>query len=81
MVTGKKNKEVTFEIVQEIATLATNSKGWSKELNYVSWNDGQPKFEIRCWDAEHTKAGKGVTFTEEELSALRYVLNELFEDK
>ena len=41
------DREVTFEIVEEIGVIATHSTGWKKELNLVSWNGGQAKYDIR----------------------------------
>lgn len=66
-----------FEITKHIKTLSTNQKGWSKELNMVSWNEREAKFDIREWDESHEKMGKGVTFTEEEIENLKEALKEL----
>lgn len=59
-----------FEITKHIATLSTNNKGWTKELNMVSWNERAPKYDIREWDPDHLKMGKGVTLSEEEFVEL-----------
>jgi hypothetical protein len=67
--------EIKFEIKETVGTLSEGSKGWNKELNLISWNDKDPKFDIRDWDAEHAKMGKGVTLTTEELKKLRDLLN------
>ena len=64
-----------YEIIEEIGILSENAKGWRKELNLISWNGGAPKYDIREWAPEHEKMGKGVTLTEEELSALKNLLN------
>ncbi len=69
--------EIKFEIQKYIEVLSTSSKGWTKELNLVSWNDKQAKYDIREWDPEHSKMGKGLTFTEDELRKLRDILNEM----
>lgn len=69
--------ERKFNIMQSIACLSPDSKGWTKEINMVSWNDAEPKYDIRAWDATHTRMGKGVTLTREELETLKNVLNEL----
>ena len=59
--------EVKFEIVKAVAVLRpANENGWSRELNLVSWNDREPKVDIRDWNAEHTKMSKGITLTLEE---------------
>lgn len=59
-----------YEIVEEIGVISESSKGWTKELNLISWNGGQPKYDIRDWAPEHQKMGKGITLTREELNQL-----------
>ncbi|QGR83548.1 hypothetical protein FOC36_02750 [Enterococcus gallinarum] len=44
------------------------------ELNLISWNDREPKYDIRDWAPEHEKMGKGVTLSVEELKKLREIL-------
>jgi len=69
--------EIRYEIVQKLAILSTSASGWSKELNLISWNEREPKFDIRDWSADGMKMGKGVTLTLNELIALREVLNSM----
>lgn len=59
--------EIKYEIVQEICVLSESARGWTKELNLVSWNDREPKFDIREWAPEHSRMGKGVTLSKEEM--------------
>ena len=66
--------EIKFEIIAHIGVLNTSPKGWKKELNVVSWNGGQEKYDIRDWSPDHKKMGKGITLTEEELGQLRVLL-------
>lgn len=66
-----------YEIVQHIAILSTDKSGWTKELNFVSYNGALPKYDIRSWDPNHEKMGKGVTLNKEELVQLESVLREL----
>ena len=66
--------DITFEIVEELDVLSTSAKGWTKELNLVSWNGRPPKYDIREWSPEHEKMGKGLTFSEEEMAALAKIL-------
>ena len=61
------DREVTFEIVEEIGVIATHSTGWKKELNLVSWNGGQAKYDIRDWDPGHSRMSRGVTLKEQEM--------------
>lgn len=68
---------VTYEIKEEIAVISESPKGWRKEINLISWNDGEPKYDIRDWAPEREKMGKGLTFTHEELLKLAEVIGEL----
>ena len=43
-------EEIKYEIKETVATLSENNKGWSKELNLISWHDREPKYDIRDWD-------------------------------
>ena len=69
-------KEIKYEIIDNIGVVSENSKGWKKELNRVSWNGGEPKYDIREWAPEHERMGKGVTLTEDELRALKVLIDE-----
>ena len=69
--------ELKFEIKETVGVLSESNKGWTKELNLVSWNDKEPKFDIREWDPEHQKMGKGVTLNKDELKRLKELLNEI----
>ncbi len=70
----KMNQKFSFEIVEELAVLSENTKGWRKELNLVRWNENPPKFDIREWSPDHEKMGKGLTFTNEEMDVLKQFL-------
>ncbi|WP_432664645.1 YdbC family protein [Wukongibacter baidiensis] len=67
--------ELKYEILETLGVLSESSKGWSKELNIISWNNRQPKFDLRDWAPDHAKMGKGVTLTKEDLKKLREILN------
>ena len=69
--------EIKFEIKENIGVLSESTKGWSKEVNLVSWNDKEPKYDIREWDPAHEKMGKGITLSVEELKKLKEILNGL----
>lgn len=69
--------DIKFEITRHLGVLSQGSKGWQKEINLVSWNERPPKVDIRDWDPNHEKMGKGVTLSVEEVRQLRDVLNEL----
>ena len=69
--------ELKFEITEHIGNLSENAKGWTKELNLVSWNDHEPKYDIREWSPDHSRMGKGVTLTADELAELKNLLAEI----
>ncbi len=69
--------EFKYEIVEEIGQISESSKGWTKELNLISWNERSPKYDIREWAPGHEKMGKGITLTGEELMKLRDLLNKI----
>lgn len=62
--------EFTFEIVEKLLVLSENEKGWTKELNRVSFNGAPAKFDLRTWSTDHTKMGKGITLSNEEFKVI-----------
>lgn len=66
--------EFKWEITEKIGVLGENARGWTKELNKVSWNGSKPKYDIRDWDPDHERMGKGVTLNEDEFEALKELL-------
>ena len=69
--------DIKFEIKEIVGVLSVGSKGWEKQLNLISWNDKEPKYDIREWAPEHSKMGKGVTLSKEELQKLKEILNQM----
>ena len=69
--------DIKYEIKESLGELTESSKGWKKELNLISWNDKEAKYDIRDWSPEHEKMGKGVTLSKEELIKLKALLNEI----
>lgn len=67
--------ELIFEITERIGVLSENAKGWTKELNKVSWNEREPKYDLREWNPDHSRMGKGITLTDEEVETLKAILN------
>lgn len=69
--------EIKYEIIEKIGVLSESASGWGKVLNLISWNDRDPKYDLRDWSGDGSKMGKGVTMTREELIALRDLLNSM----
>lgn len=71
---GTKN-DFKYEIINELGIISENLRGWRKELNRVSWNGSEPKYDIRDWASSREKIGKGVTLTEYELRKLKELID------
>lgn len=69
--------DIKYEIKETIGIVSESAKGWKKELNLISWNGREAKYDLREWSSEHDKMGKGVTLSQEELKMLRDLLNNL----
>lgn len=70
-------KDFNYEIVEHIATLS-KSEGktamLTKEINLVSFNGSEPKYDIRTWqhiEGADPKMLKGITLDKEEFEALK----------
>lgn len=66
-----------YDIVENLGVLSENTKGWTKELNLISWNGAKPKYDLRDWGPNHEKMGKGITLSNEEFEALKEIINNL----
>lgn len=66
-----------FKICKHIGNLSQLNNGWRKKLNFISWDEREPVYDIRTWNMEHTKYGKGVTITVRQLAILKELLNEM----
>ena len=73
---NKKKNEFEFEIKKNIGVLSEGT--WNMELNWVKFGDNEPKYDIRKWNADHTKMGKGISLSKEELKTLWKVLDKKF---
>ncbi len=68
--------DIKYVIEKEIGVISESPKGWTKELNKISWNGGVAKYDLRDWAPNREKMGKGVTLTEEEVQKLKSLLNQ-----
>ena len=67
-------KDFEFEIVEHIGVLSEKTKGWKREINLISWSGAEPKIDIRDWSPDHSKMGKGITLTAEEIEKLKELI-------
>ena len=66
--------EFKYEITQELGVLSESKSGWTRELNLISWNGAEPKFDIRDWSPDHEKMSKGISLSAEEIEKLKKIL-------
>ena len=69
--------DIKFEIIENLGVIGEGAKGWKKEVNLVSWNGRAPKIDIRDWDENHEKMGKGITLSKEEVAKLLEILSDM----
>ena len=69
--------DIKYDIIETLGVLSENYKGWTKELNLISWNGADAKFDLRDWAPGHEKMGKGITFTKEEALKLKEILEDI----
>jgi len=73
----RNGNKIVYEILEHYGKLDDFDNKWVKELNLVSWNEKEPKFEIRRWNIEHSMMGKGITFNKDELRELKEILDSM----
>ena len=64
--------EIKYEVVERIAVLSQRPRGWERQLNLISWNDGEPKYDIRDWSPD-----KGISLSHDELAILKGILEDM----
>ncbi len=68
-------KKYKYEIIYNIGVLSEKNF-WKKELNKISWNENEPKYDLRDWSDNHEKMSKGITLNEDELRNLKEIIDE-----
>lgn len=69
--------EFKYEILENLGVFQTAKNGWTKEINVISWNEGDGKIDIRPWSPDHKRMGKGISLTKEEFNDLKELMNEI----
>ena len=68
--------EHTYKIYNHIGNMSEPNNGWIKELNFISWDNREPVYDIRTWPLDHSKYGKGVTITQGEMKKLQELIKD-----
>lgn len=67
-----------YNITKKLGILSQTEGGdYTKEVNIISYNGGEPKVDIRRWDRKNGKMHKGITLDNEEVQALKEILTAL----
>lgn len=69
--------EIKYEITEQIGVISETARGWTREVNLISWNGREPKIDIRDWSPDHSKMSKGLTFTDDEIKELIKLVKKL----
>ena len=69
--------EIKYEITEHLGTISETARGWTREVNMISWNGREPKVDVRDWSPEHDKMIKGLTITKDELQELAKIAEKL----
>lgn len=72
-------EEFSFNLTKPVAVLSENEKGYTKEVNYMSWNNADVKLDIRTWSADHKRCFKGITLSDEEGRKLYEALRRIYD--
>jgi len=75
------DEEIECKIIKTYGVFSKGVRFWNKEVNLISWNGRPPKLDIRNWQRDHKKCGKGITLTREETEELVKLLNEILKTK
>jgi len=81
MAFSNEEDEIECEIIESYGVFSEGVKFWNKEINLVSWNGRPAKLDIRNWQRDHKKCGKGITLTRKEAEDLVRLLSEILSRK
>ncbi|MDR0497748.1 MAG: hypothetical protein LBH42_09050 [Treponema sp.] len=75
------DEEIECDIIESYGIFSSGIKNWNKEVNFVSWNGRPAKIDIRSWQRNHQRCGKGITITTEEAEELVKLLSKILMTK
>ena len=73
-------RDFTYEIKKTLASVKSDSDGWNLELNLISWSGRKPSYDLRKWNDNHEKMGKGVAMSEDEVVLLFYKAKDILKE-
>ena len=74
-----KEDKLEFSIIKDFGSFGEGK--WQKHLTLIKWGDNAPKYDIRPWNEDMTKMGKGVTLDDADLFDLMSLIEEALDNK
>ena len=71
--------DFTYKIEKNVFSIPADTDGWNLELNLISWGGREAKWDLRKWQADHEKMGKGCSMSEDEVVLLFQKSKEILE--
>lgn len=75
------DEEIECKIIESYGIFSHGIRFWNKEVNLVSWNGRPAKLDIRNWQMDHEKCGKGIAITREEAEELAALLQKILKSR
>ena len=69
--------DLKFEIIEDFGAFGEGK--WQKHLTLIKWGGNNPKYDIRPWNDDMTKCGKGVTLDLEDLMDLQDMFSKIID--
>lgn len=68
--------DFSYEVIEEIGVIRNPTpSGWTTQLNLVSWNGKEPKLDIRSWNEDRSRMGKGISLSMKDATELANLLS------
>lgn len=69
-----------FDIKKTVFSVPSDTDGWNLELNLISWSGREPKWDLRKWQDDREKMGKGCSMSEDEVVLLFQKSSEILKE-
>lgn len=73
--------DFSFEVVKDFGEVGDTGGKWQTHLALVSFNGKEPKYDIRQWNEDMTKMGKGVQLNDGQLYDLMCMIEDVLDSK
>lgn len=73
--------DFSFEVVKDYGEIGDTGGKWQLHLALVSFNGNEPKYDIRQWNEDMTKMGKGVRLDDGQLYDLMCMIEDAMDSK